>query len=34
MYGREPAGVVNRVALDEPRFRERLSAYAKQFGGG
>jgi D-3-phosphoglycerate dehydrogenase len=34
MYGREPAGVVNRVVLDAPRFRERLSAYAKQFGGG
>ena len=34
MHGREPAGVVNRAVLDAPRFRERLSAYAKQFGGG
>ncbi len=34
MHGREPAGIVNRAVLDAPRFRERLSAYAKQFGGG
>ena len=34
MHGREPAGIVNRAVLDAPRFRQRLSAYAKQFGGG
>lgn len=34
MHGRDPAGVVNRAVLEAPRFRERLSAYAKQFGGG
>ena len=33
MHGRAPAGVVNRTVLEAPRFRERLSAYAKQFGG-
>ena len=34
MHGRAPAGVVNRAVLEASRFRERLSAYAKQFGGG
>jgi len=34
MHGRAPAGVVNRSVLEAPRFRERLSAYATQFGGG
>jgi len=32
-HGRVPRGVVNRVVLDQPRFKARLDAYRGRFGG-